>query len=80
MARLHQKKEVSKALEEAVALGFRIQQPGGSAHAGLILLCPHAAPAGHRMSVASTPRDEDNEARRIRRFVAKCDHWSRLPV
>jgi hypothetical protein len=79
MAQHHQKKEISKAIGEALALGFRIREAGGSSHAAMILLCPEASIEGHKMSISSTPRDEDNEANKIRRFVSRCNHWQRPP-
>jgi len=40
MARYHQNKEISEAIEYALSFGFRIEETGRSGHAALILLCP----------------------------------------
>jgi hypothetical protein len=79
MAEYHQRKEVNKAIEEAISLGFRIRAAGHSSHAALILLCPEASTEGHKLSVSSTPRDVDDEANKIRRFVKNCNHWQQPP-
>lgn len=77
VARLHQNKEISAALEYALDHVFRLQNSGG--HPAAILLCPNAERNSCRMSVASTPRNPQAHARQIVRFVDQCVHWTRPP-
>lgn len=68
----HTKKQVEAALQRAEAAGFRVEV--GRGHWGVIY-CPgdqrgHCPP----LSVSGTPKNADNEAKRIDRAVARCPH------
>jgi hypothetical protein len=60
------------ALQRAESLGFRVQANRG--HWGIVY-CPGGA-AGRcpPFSVNGSPRNAENEARRIDRFLARCSH------
>jgi len=68
----HPKKPIEVALERAESQGFRVET--NRAHWG-ILYCP-----GDRtgkcppLSVNGSPRNVDNEAKRIDRYVDNCAH------
>lgn len=66
----HTDKEVREALVYAMARGWRLIKGG---HWG-ILMCHQADREGCRFSVAGTPRNAGNEAKRIRRRVDGCPH------
>jgi hypothetical protein len=67
----HSKKEVRRALNDAYAAGFTIKESGG--HSWGTIQCPHAD-CRQRMSVWSTPRDQDVHAGQIRRFINRHQH------
>lgn len=70
MAPKHTKKEVREALEYAAENGWRLIEGG---HWG-ILLCARADRDGCRVSIAGTPKNAGNEAKRIRKRVDQCPH------
>ena len=70
MSLKHSEKEVREALEYAANNGWRLVKGG---HWG-ILLCAHADRDGCRFSVAGTPKNAGNEAKRIRKRVNQCPH------
>ncbi len=78
MSLRHSKKAVREALEEAEKKGFVIQKASGHAWGILISSCEvdtcMNTPYGHRMSISSTPKSETNEAKKIRRFVQRCEN------
>lgn len=68
----HPKKQVEAALKRAESVGFRVES--GRGHWGVIY-CP-GSEAGKcpPFSVNGSPKDPDNETKRIGRFVARCPH------
>jgi hypothetical protein len=69
----HSKKEVRKALDDAVAAGFEVKDTSASGHSWGSVCCQHDG-CGQRQSVWSTPADQDVHARQIRRFMARHRH------
>ena len=69
----HSKKEVRHALNDAVAAGFLVKESGGHGHSWGYINCQYAECMG-RMSVWSTPRDQDDHAEQIRRFIRRPKH------
>lgn len=72
MSPRHPKKQVEAALKRAERAGMRVDSP--RAHWG-VLYCPgddqgRCPP----FSINGSPRNPDNEARRIDRWVARCVH------
>jgi len=68
----HPKKQVEEALREAEAAGSRIET--GRGHWGIVY-CPGSDEGKcPPFSVNGSPSSADNEAKRIRRFVARCPH------
>lgn len=70
----HPDKHIRAAIEEALALGWRLKKSSPRAHAWGYLLCPERSRDGHRVRVASTPRSAERDARRIRDAVEACKH------
>ena len=75
----HPKKEVRKALKRLRAAGWTIKTAvGGHAHRWGTATCPHQHPDGSGgrsrcvQSIRSTPRNEGNEANRLRRALRIC--------
>lgn len=68
----HPKPAVENAVCYAEALGWRVTHP--ASHAWGRLFCPEASRSGCIVSVWSTPSNEDNHARQLRRFIDRCDH------
>lgn len=78
MRKLHSKKEINKALKEAVSKGFRYEPTRSrSSHVVGRLKCPEASREGCMMSVYGTPRQPGTHAKQIRAFVESCTHGSR---
>jgi len=71
----HSKKEVRHALNDAFAAGFLVKESDGRGHCWGTIQCQHTDCLG-RMSVWSTPRDQDVHAEQIRRFVRRHEHKS----
>ncbi|MGE3920247.1 MAG: hypothetical protein AB7F64_04770 [Gammaproteobacteria bacterium] len=75
---MHTKKHPSKVIECAIEFaeehGWRYVPPGNSAHCWGKLYCSLAEREGCKMSIWSTPRDEDSHAKRIRQNVKACSH------
>lgn len=75
MRQRHPKKEIEEALQEAEAAGMRVEDQHG--HWGVIW-CP--GEEGDRCPrpfwVWSTPRNVQNHAKQIRRYVARWTHKS----
>ncbi len=80
MARgVHPKKEVRKAIKELRAAGWTIEvASGGRAHRWGTATCPHQHPDGSGgvarcvKGIRSTPRNEGNHARELRRALRWC--------
>lgn len=68
----HPKKQVEAALKEAEEVDFRVES--GRGHWGVIY-CPGIREGKcPPFSVNGSPKNADNEGKRIRRFVARCPH------
>lgn len=80
MARgIHPKKEVRRAIKELRAAGWTIKTAvGGHAHRWGTATCPHQHLDGSDgrshcvQAIRSTPRNEGNEANRLRRALRQC--------
>jgi hypothetical protein len=70
MAR-HPKKEIEAALEYARSQGWSVIK--SRCHCWGIIRCPHGR-GGCQKSVWSTPKNAQNHANAIRRFVDNCPH------
>ena len=66
MAKYHQNKEISAAIEHAIAAGWTYTK--GKNYGAL--WCPNAC--GCRMSIWSTPTNPQDHAKRIRKTVDRC--------
>lgn len=70
----HSKKEIEAALQEAEAAGFRVES--GRGHWG-VMYCPSTDPddrCAQPLWIWSTPKNVDNHAKQIRRYVTRCPH------
>lgn len=68
----HRKKQVEAALKRAESAGFRVET--GRGHWGVIY-CPGSEEGKcPPFSVNGSPKNADNEAKRIGRFAARCPH------
>lgn len=63
---------MEEALRFVESAGWRVEVRHNG-HVWARIYCPLADRSGCQMSVSSTPRDAGREARRIRRFVDRCD-------
>lgn len=70
----HPSKEIEQAILYAEKHGWIYKDTGQSSHAWGRLLCPLHTREGHQMSIWSTPRDDMNHAKQIRRLVDRCEH------
>ncbi|WP_417491415.1 hypothetical protein [Maricaulis sp.] len=70
----HPDKAIEVAIAELVALGWRYEASGKSAHAWGKLRCPQHDATGCTLYVWSTPRVPEHHARDIRRAGRKCGH------
>jgi hypothetical protein len=69
--RMHSKKQVCDALDEAAAADFNVMDTSRHGHSwGYI----HCLVCGQKFSVSSTPRNADNHAEQIRRFMRRHHH------
>lgn len=72
MALHHPNKDISAAIHEAIACGWRYTLSGGHAHG--ILWCPCESREGCHYSVWSTPRSPKQHARWLLRKIHECPH------
>jgi hypothetical protein len=72
MAKHHQKKEISEAIEYALNNGFVIVPAGRSSHIAFKLYCPVSSREGCKIPVYSTPRVPRDHADFIRKQVDNC--------
>lgn len=68
----HPNKEIEAAVQYAESLGWRFRK--GHGHLWAKLLCPFVGSEGCQVRVDSTPRNSENQAKRIRREVLPCPH------
>jgi len=74
VAKKHPRKQIEQAISDALRSGWRFVDAGPRAHVFGTLLCPEASRDGCVVRIASTPRDADNHASRIRRALEQCPH------
>lgn len=70
----HPNKEIRAAVDHALSRGWRLVKAGPRAHIWGRILCPHRDREGCWYSVFSTPRNPQNHAKKIRRYVDQCPH------
>ena len=70
----HPNKEIRKAIDEALDIGWMLKKSSGHAHAWGRLFCPADDQSGCIVSIYSTPRNSQNHAAQIRRKVNACPH------
>jgi hypothetical protein len=72
----HSKPEVRGALDEAAAVGLTVTPTTSHGHSWGYADCtnPDCGDPLRRLYVNSTPRDQDNEANKIRRFIRRHEH------
>ncbi|MFB6603595.1 hypothetical protein ACFCXR_21980 [Streptomyces noursei] len=63
----HQKKQIAKAIKQAEAAGFKVEEKHSGHTWGIIICCN----CGERDRIFCTPRDADVAAKRIDEFVRK---------
>ena len=68
----HPDKHIAEAIEYAESRGWRVMPSKG--HPWAIIYCPLRARDGCKMSVYSTPRNPEDHAKDILRFVDACPH------
>lgn len=69
----HSKKEVRRALAEAAEAGFEVKATNTRGHSWGYVDCPDAE-CTMRLYVWSTPKNPNNHAMQIRRFVERHRH------
>lgn len=74
VAKKHPRKQIEEVIAYAVHRGWRFAEAGPRAHLFGTLRCPEASRDGCVVRIASTPRDADNHASRIRKAVGQCPH------
>jgi hypothetical protein len=67
----HSKKQIRDALDEADAAGFDVEDTSDLGHSWGHTLCTVDK---QRMQVWSTPKNADNHAKQIRRFISRHSH------
>lgn len=67
-------KEILAAIRDLEAAGWRIQPAGGRAHAYARAYCPGGHQGCRPLTIYGTPRVPENEAAKIARALARCEH------
>jgi hypothetical protein len=77
----HSKPEIRKALDEADADGLKVEPTGTRGHSWGYVDCVHpdCPDKQRRLYVSSTPKNQDNEASKIRRFIRRHQHTKEGP-
>ena len=70
----HHNKSIEQAIKKAELKGWRYQKAGNSSHAWGRLLCPLESRDGCKISIWSTPRNQEDYAKQIMRSINACDH------
>jgi hypothetical protein len=70
----HPSKTIELALQYAELKGWHYKKSGNSSHAWGRMLCPHMNRDGCKMSIWSTPSNEEAHARQIRQHIDRCPH------
>lgn len=74
MAKYHTSKEISNAIEFAIANGWSVVENTGKNHIKCELYCHESSRDGCIYRVSCTPKVPEAEAKRIIRAVNKCPH------
>lgn len=79
MAKKHTSKEIQKSIKYAMENGWKLKEPGKSAHSWGVLHCSNndsSCRCGEfcKMSIWSTPKSAVNHAKQIKKHVDKCIH------
>jgi len=74
MAKNHPNKHIRAAIKYAEERGWRVTASQG--HYWGHLWCPLATRAGCVLGVFSTPRNPENHAKWLRKFIDRCPHGS----
>jgi hypothetical protein len=69
-------KEILAAIRELEVAGWRIRIASGQAHAYARAYCPGGAHGCAPLTIYGTPRAPANEAAKIGRALARCEHGS----
>jgi hypothetical protein len=69
-------KEVLEAIRELEAAGWRVQIASGRAHAYARAYCPGGPEGCPPLTIYGTPRVPENEAAKMLRTLARCEHAS----
>ena len=67
-------KEIRAAIRDLQAASWRIVLSAGRAHAYARAYCPGAADGCPALTIYGTPQVPENEAAKIRRALARCEH------
>jgi len=71
----HPNKDIQAVIDQAIELGWRLKDPGNSAHAWGFLYCPAESRSGCKISIWSTPRVPENHAKQLAKVIQKCEHY-----
>jgi len=77
--RRHPKKDIEKALAVARKAGWTVI-PKSSGHSWGVMYCAATGRGACSKSIASTPRNPGDHARRLRQAVRRCHHGERREV
>jgi hypothetical protein len=69
-------KEILEAIRELEAAGWRVQIASGRAHAYARAYCPGGPEGCPPLTIYGTPRVPENEAAKMLRALARCEHAS----
>jgi hypothetical protein len=69
-------KEILEAIRELEAAGWRVQIASGRAHAYARAYCPGGPEGCPPLTIYGTPRVPENEAAKMLRTLARCEHAS----
>lgn len=69
-------KEILEAIRELEAAGWRVQIASGRAHAYARAYCPAGPEGCPPLTIYGTPRVPENEAAKMLRALARCEHAS----
>ena len=77
----HSRHEIRRVLDEADAVGLKVEPTETRGHSWGYIDCVHpdCPNPQRRYYVNSTPRDQDVEADKIRRFIRRHEHRKEAP-
>jgi hypothetical protein len=67
-------KEILAAMRELEVAGWRVRIVGGQAHAYARAYCPGGSVGCPPLTIYGTPRVPENEAAKIMKALARCEH------